>query len=81
MFLRQDSGGRTFQHTNQVTVKGGSRWTTLQGYLRPALGRRNLHVVVSAHVQKERRPLIEGLVLYNLVINMLSCDRIIRAYF
>ena len=36
----------------QTTIKEGKRWSTLSGYLRPALGRRNFHVIVSAHVDK-----------------------------
>jgi choline dehydrogenase-like flavoprotein len=34
----------------QVTQSGGRRWSVYDGYLRPALGRRNLTVVTHAHV-------------------------------
>ncbi|MGQ5700473.1 GMC family oxidoreductase [Sandaracinobacteroides sp. A072] len=34
----------------QLTVKNGRRWSTAQGYLKPALNRRNLHVETEAHV-------------------------------
>lgn len=36
-------------HTN---IKFGERWNTLKGFIRPALGRRNLDMVTDAHVSK-----------------------------
>jgi choline dehydrogenase len=36
----------------QVTQKGGRRWSAADGYLRPALRRRNLTVLTDAHVQR-----------------------------
>ena len=36
----------------QVTQRGGRRWSTADGYLRPALRRPNLTVVTDAHVGK-----------------------------
>ncbi|HEU0023030.1 MAG TPA: GMC family oxidoreductase N-terminal domain-containing protein [Thermoleophilaceae bacterium] len=33
----------------QVTQRGGRRWSTADGYLRPAMGRSNLEVVTGAH--------------------------------
>ncbi len=36
----------------QVTQKGGRRWSTARGYLRPAMGRENLEVVTHAQVQR-----------------------------
>ena len=38
-------------HTN---IKFGERWNTLKGFIRPALGRRNLDMVTDAHVSKVR---------------------------
>ncbi|ULH15182.1 GMC family oxidoreductase N-terminal domain-containing protein [Deinococcus sp. KNUC1210] len=36
----------------QVTQKGGVRWSTVSGYLRPALGRPNLDARTGAHVTR-----------------------------
>lgn len=36
----------------QVTQKGGRRWSTAKGYLRPAMGRDNLEVVTHAQVER-----------------------------
>ncbi|KAK8730936.1 hypothetical protein OTU49_007710, partial [Cherax quadricarinatus] len=33
-----------------MTIKDGWRWTTAEAYLKPAADRRNLHVVLNAHV-------------------------------
>ena len=41
----------------QVSQKGGRRWSAADAYLKPALGRRNLHVETHAHVT---RLVIEG---------------------
>ena len=35
-----------------VTVRNGTRCSTARAYLRPALSRRNLHVVTEAHTSK-----------------------------
>lgn len=31
---------------------GGERWSTARAYLRPAMNRPNLHVIMNAHVTK-----------------------------
>lgn len=31
---------------------GGERWSTARAYLRPAMNRHNLHVIMNAHVTK-----------------------------
>lgn len=36
----------------QVTVKNGERWSAARGYIHPALGRKNLHVITDATVQR-----------------------------
>ncbi|XP_064108127.1 neither inactivation nor afterpotential protein G-like isoform X1 [Macrobrachium nipponense] len=36
----------------QTNVYRGNRWSSVKGYLRPALGRPNLHVLVNAHATK-----------------------------
>ena len=38
--------------TAQSTIFKGQRWSSLDGYLRPALGRPNLHVLLNAKVNK-----------------------------
>ena len=35
-----------------VTVRNGTRCSTARAYLRPAMSRRNLHVVTEAHTSK-----------------------------
>ena len=48
-FNSGDNDGSSFFHVNQ---KGGWRWTTAKGFLRPAMGRKNLNVVTHATVQR-----------------------------
>jgi hypothetical protein len=38
--------------TAQSTVFKGQRWSSLDGYLRPVLGRHNLHVLLKTQVTK-----------------------------
>ena len=38
--------------TAQSTIFKGQRWSSLDGYLRPVLGRPNLHVLLNAEVKK-----------------------------
>ena len=40
-----------FMHTQAMT-KGGKRWSTAKGYLRPAMRRKNLHVATLATVTR-----------------------------
>ena len=37
---------------NQVTMRGGRRWSTAKAYLEPARERKNLHVMVETRVQR-----------------------------
>lgn len=36
----------------QENVMGGERWSTARAFLRPAMNRPNLHVIMNAHVTK-----------------------------
>ncbi|XP_045138114.1 glucose dehydrogenase [FAD, quinone]-like isoform X2 [Portunus trituberculatus] len=36
----------------ELTTQGGARWSTADGYVQPATGRPNLHVVLNAHVTR-----------------------------
>jgi choline dehydrogenase-like flavoprotein len=44
-----DNEGSSFFHVNQ---RNGVRWTTAKGFLRPAMGRKNLNVVTHAQVER-----------------------------
>lgn len=44
-----DNEGSSFFHVNQ---KGGVRWNTTKGFLRPAMQRSNLEVVTHAHTER-----------------------------
>jgi len=46
-----DNEGSSFFHVNQ---RGGVRWTTAKGFLRPVMGRKNLNVVTHAQVERLR---------------------------
>ena len=46
-----DNEGSSFFHVNQ---RRGVRWTTAKGFLRPAMGRKNLNVVTHAQVERLR---------------------------
>lgn len=48
-FNRGDNEGSSFFHVNQ---KGGVRWNTTKGFLRPAMQRKNLQVVTHAHTER-----------------------------
>ena len=50
-FNRGDNEGVGYFQVNQ---KGGLRWTTAKGFLRPAMGRPNLRVLTGAHVKRLR---------------------------
>jgi choline dehydrogenase-like flavoprotein len=39
---------------SRSSVYDGRRWSSLESYLRPALGRPNLHVMLNTHVVKVR---------------------------
>ena len=56
-------------HTN---IKFGERWNTLKGFIRPALGRRNLDMVTDAHVSKVRHRITKrdnSLSLYSIFVD------------
>jgi choline dehydrogenase-like flavoprotein len=39
---------------SRSSIWKGRRWSTLESYLRPALGRENLHVMLNTHVGRVR---------------------------
>lgn len=49
-----DCNGRTQTGycPTQENVLGGERWSTVRAFLRPAMNRPNLHVIINAHVTK-----------------------------
>jgi choline dehydrogenase len=56
-FNRGDNFGNAYFH---MTQRGGRRWGATKAWLRPALGRPNLHLVTHAHVNKVRIAVHDG---------------------